>query len=143
LGDSISAEPADTVVNRSVGARRRGRRGDDQPLKGDEEEGGDTRPRVIPVHPELAKSSPSLGAGRLDASKTGVPVQPLHQGASSFFSDVSVRGVYRVVFWKRGPLETAGAFIERQRAFWSETLDSLAEYVEQPAARRSKVRSSD
>lgn len=27
---------------------------DDQPLKGDEEEGGDTRPRVIPVHPELA-----------------------------------------------------------------------------------------
>jgi integrase len=27
---------------------------DDKPLKGDEEEGGDTRPRVIPVHPELA-----------------------------------------------------------------------------------------
>lgn len=28
---------------------------DDQPLKGDEEEGGDARPRVIPVHPELAQ----------------------------------------------------------------------------------------
>jgi integrase len=27
---------------------------DDRPLKGDEEEGGDSRPRVIPVHPQLA-----------------------------------------------------------------------------------------
>jgi integrase len=27
---------------------------DDQPLKGDEADSGDTRPRVIPVHPELA-----------------------------------------------------------------------------------------
>lgn len=46
-------------------------------------------------------------------------------------------------FLETRPLETAGAFIEHQRAFWSETLDSLAEYVEQPAARRSKVRSHD
>jgi DNA-binding transcriptional ArsR family regulator len=46
-------------------------------------------------------------------------------------------------FLETRPLETASAFIERQRTFWSDTLDSLAEYVEQPAARRGKVRSND
>lgn len=43
-------------------------------------------------------------------------------------------------FLQTGPLVPATAFIERQREFWADTLDSLAAYAEQPAVGRAKAR---